>query len=251
MSMISIGTSGYNYNHWRGVFYPEDLPQKKWLEYYMEFLNSVELNVTFYRLPTESAFESWYKRTPKDFTFALKGSRFITHIKKLKDTQDPLKVFFTRSKKLGEKHRVTLWQLPPKFKVNEERLKSFAQLLREFPECLHAFEFRDKSWFSKGVFDILRLYGMGICSADWPDREIKIPTDLPFLYVRRHGPESGALYSGCYSEEELRKDAQKIITWSRKGKETFAYFNNDASGYAVKNAIQLKMMVRLREDRVW
>jgi uncharacterized protein YecE (DUF72 family) len=241
--MISIGTSGYNYHHWRGVFYLENLSQKKWLEYYLEFLNSVELNVTFYRLPTESAFESWYRRTTPNFTFALKGSRFITHIKRLKDPQDPLKLFFTRAKRLKHKHRVTLWQLPPGFKVNEERLGDFVQSLKEFSTCLHAFEFRDQSWFTKTVFEILRLYGMSICIADWPEMEISIPTDLPFLYLRRHGPESGSLYSGCYSKTELKKDAQEIIAWSRKGREVFTYFNNDSSGYAVKNAIQLKEMV--------
>jgi uncharacterized protein YecE (DUF72 family) len=145
--MVSIGTSGFTYPHWRGVFYPEKLPQSKWLEYYAEFLPSLELNVTFYRLPAESAFESWYRRTPHHFTFALKGSRFITHVKRLKDPQEPLTLFFARSKKLKQKHRVTLWQFPPGFKVNKERIEKFVQSLREHSECLHAFEFRDQSWF--------------------------------------------------------------------------------------------------------
>ena len=124
--MILIGTSGYNYPHWwNGVFYPSDLPQRKWLEYYAEYFDTVELNVSFYRLPKKEVFEGWYKRTPKHFLFAVKGSRFITHIKRLKDCRDPLSLLFEHASPLKEKLGVVLWQLPPRFKFQKERLEEF------------------------------------------------------------------------------------------------------------------------------
>jgi uncharacterized protein YecE (DUF72 family) len=132
--MIFIGTSGYNYPHWwNGVFYPADLPQKKWLEFYAEYFDTVELNVSFYRLPRKEVFEGWYKRTPKKFVFAVKGSRFITHIKRLKDCRDPLSLLLDHASPLKEKLGVVLWQLPPQFKFQKERLEEFCVLLSTLP----------------------------------------------------------------------------------------------------------------------
>ena len=241
---IYIGTSGYHYSHWeRGVFYPPDLPKGKKLEYYTRFFNTVELNVTFYRLPQEKAFLSWHKRTPAHFLFAIKGSRFITHIKRLKDPYEALTRFFARATKLREKLGVVLWQLPPRYKSNPERLRNFCEALTPWDQYRHAFEFRHPSWFNLEVYQILKSFKMSLCHADWPGLKIEIPTNFPFIYIRRHGPPEERLYTGCYSIGEIQRDADFIKEQSNQGKDIFVYFNNDAFGYAVRNALELKKML--------
>ncbi len=242
---ILIGTSGYNYPHWwNGVFYPEDLPQKKWLEFYAKYFDTVELNVTFYRLPKKETFEGWYKRTPEKFSFSVKGSRFITHIKRLRDCREPLSLFLERASPLKEKLGVILWQLPPRFEFHKERLEEFCVLLSTLPHSKalrHSFEFRDESWFSEASFQILREFNYSLCIAHG--------SGLPFIeritsrtvYIRLHGGE--VLYGSNYSDNELKEWAKKIKDWQSKGKDIFVYFNNDAFGFAVKNALTLKKMV--------
>ena len=152
---IFVGTSGFNYDDWGdGVFYPEKLPQRKWLEHYSKFFDTVELNVTFYRLPSLAAFKSWRERTPKNFHFALKGSRYITHIKRLKDVKKSLKIFFEQSAPLKTKTKVVLWQLPPKMKCDLARLKNFVKLLKHYKKPYHVFEFRHESWINDDVFSL-------------------------------------------------------------------------------------------------
>ncbi len=242
-AMIYIGTSGYVYNHWgRGVVYPEDLPQKRWLEFYAKYFRTVELNVTFYRLPAKSAFQGWKRRTPKDFSFAVKGSRFITHLKRLKDVDDSLKVLFDRASCLKEKLSVVLWQLPPKFKINLDRLTEFVRCLKKYKYTRHSFEFREESWFCKEVYEILKDADMSLCLADWPRFEVEVPDTASFVYLRRHGA-AGELYSGSYSETQLREDAKKIKRWQSQGKDVYIYFNNDAHGWAIKNALSLSRML--------
>lgn len=235
-----IGTSGYSYPHWaKGVFYPEGLSQSKWLEFYSEQFDTVELNVTFYRLPRKEAFISWYKRTPKGFTFAVKGSRFITHVKRLSDINQPVALFFERIKKLKEKAPVLLWQFAPSFKKDEGRLVNFLAQLKKYRRYRNAFEFRHKSWFSKEVYDALTSYGCALVSADYPDFAKGLRHTGDFCYIRRHG--AGAmLYSGCYSKGQLKKDAEILMKENKAGRDTFIYFNNDAYGWAVKNALGLK-----------
>ncbi|MCD5401305.1 DUF72 domain-containing protein [candidate division NPL-UPA2 bacterium] len=241
--MIYIGTSGYAYKHWGGgVFYPEKLSQKNWLEFYAQHFKSVELNVTFYRLPVKSAFQGWQRRTHPDFSFAVKGSRFITHIKRLQDIEDSLKILFARAKSLEKKFSVVLWQLPPKFKVNVERLKTFLKCLGKYKYTRHAFEFRNESWFCSEVFQALKDADMSLCLADWPRFEVDVPDTASFVYLRRHGA-TGELYSGCYSETQLSKDARGIKKWQNQGKDVYIYFNNDAHGWAVKNALTLSKML--------
>ncbi len=241
--MIYIGTSGYVYNHWGGgVFYPKGLPQKNWLEFYTEHFRTVELNVTFYRLLAPSAFQGWKRRTPSDFSFSVKGSRFITHIKRLKDADDSLKVLFDRANCLKEKLSVVLWQLPPKFKVNLDRLTEFVRCLKKYKHTRHSFEFREESWFCKEVHEILKDADMSLCLADWPRFEVKVPDIASFVYLRRHGA-AGEIYGGCYSEAQLRQDAKKIKRWQSRGKDVYIYFNNDAQGWAVKNALALSSML--------
>jgi uncharacterized protein YecE (DUF72 family) len=260
-SQIFIGTSGYSYEHWKGLFYPEDLPQDKWFEYFKKYFNTVELNVTFYRLPQKAAFKSWYERTPKDFLFVCKGSRFITHVKKLNRVREAVKLFFKRSNLLKEKLGVILWQLPPNFKlkvqsairqladktknskVKEEiliRFKKFLELLKQYP-VRQAFEFRDKSWFCKEIFNLLKRYKYALVIADSPRYPLIEKVTSDFVYLRFHGGK--ILYGSEYSKKELKTWAEKIKKWQKKKLDVYGYFNNDAQAFAIKNAKEMKRLV--------
>lgn len=239
---LFLGTSGYSYKDWKGSFYPRALKENAWLEYYTKFFDTVELNVTFYRLPQETAFLSWRKRTPKNFKFAVKGSRFITHIKRLKACGGPLKVFFSRAALLKEKLSVVLWQLPPSFKRDPKRLEGFLKLLRKHKGVRQVFEFRNETWHSDDISDMLKAEGACLCSADWPPFAGRMTGTADFIYFRRHG--SGAkLYSGCYSKAQLKKDARVIKDILKDKRDTYMYYNNDTRGYAVKNAMELNKMI--------
>jgi len=262
MARAWIGTSGYNYAHWEGVFYPEGLPARKWLSYYAQVFPTVELNVTFYRLPQKKTFETWAKTAPEGFAFVLKGSRFITHIKRLKDAEGSIQILFDQSSPLEEKIAAVLWQLPPRFRVDLQRLKAFLRALQESPlarRYRHAFEFRDRTWFCDDVYDILQNHNAAIVLADWPfqvlahgmrvqdiDREaIEAPLTANFVYLRRHGP--GALFSSNYPERMIRSDAEAIRKWLTEGREVYCFYNNDVAGYAVKNALRLRELVEQGE----
>ncbi|MFQ5956351.1 MAG: DUF72 domain-containing protein [Candidatus Brocadiales bacterium] len=241
---VFVGTSGFMYDHWGdGVFYPKKMSQRVWLEFYVEHFSTVELNVAFYRLPSEDAFRSWYRRTPRDFAFALKGSRFITHIKRLKDCREPIKLYFKRARLLKEKLSVVLWQTPPRFKKDIPRLKDFVRALKVRGPTRQAFEFRDESWFDSDVYDILHKADMALCMADWPRYDVNVPDTASFIYLRRHGPEGGRLYTGCYPKAELRRDVREIKRWLSVGKDVYIYFNNDQHGWAVKNALDVKKSI--------
>lgn len=246
MKNIYIGTSGYSYPHWKGIFYPESLPQSKWLKFYSQYFNTLELNVTFYRLLEEAVFSGWYKRTPKNFLFAVKGSRFITHIKKLNNTEDSVKIFMKRALLLKEKLGVVLWQFPRNFKFNKERLAKFLKTLSHVTNHFsqrHALEFRDESWFNEGVYELLKKYNTALVIADskvWPKEEI---ITAGFTYIRFHGGRE--LYGSNYSDNELKSWALKIKKWQKKNLDIYTYFNNDACGYAIGNAKFLKNMLRI------
>lgn len=236
MAEVRIGCSGFLYNHWRGKFYPEDLPRIHWLEYYSKHFSTVELNVTFYRLPGREVFAKWYSSTPEDFLFSLKGSRFITHVKKLKDCSEPIEAFLSRASVLKEKLGIILWQLPPNFGLDVERLKNFLNELKPY-SLRNTFEFRNKTWINKKVFNLLEKENAALCMADYPEFVNKLPLTADFVYVRRHGKEGS--YSTSYSIDFLKKDAKFIRTHLRKKKDVFIYFNNDANAYATKNAAEL------------
>jgi uncharacterized protein YecE (DUF72 family) len=242
MTKLLVGTSGYNYRHWwGGVFYPRELPQKGWLEFYSQFFDTVELNVSFYRLPNRNTFEGWYHRTPRDFLFSVKGSRFITHIKRLKDCQEPLQAFFSHASGLKEKLEVILWQLPPRFRVNLERLQAFCSLLADISASTpvrHAFEFRDESWFCPEVYGLLERHNFSLCLAHSSALPFAERTTADFTYIRFHGGE--CLYGSNYSEGELRDWSKRIGVWLGDGMDVYSYFNNDAFGFAVKNALALR-----------
>ena len=236
MPNVSIGCSGFTYPHWRGTFYPQKLAQRKWFQHYCSVLSSVELNVTFYRLPAPATFDRWYEETPCDFTFSLKGSRYITHLKRLLVTAESLDLFFSGALRLKEKMKVVLWQLPPSFKISTERLINFLRLLRDYP-VRNTLEFRHQSWINSDVIHICKEHNVGLCTADWPLFIDDLPVTADFVYMRRHG-ESGR-YDTCYSKADLRKDSKRIKDYVKKGKDVFVYFNNDAYGYAPRNALEL------------
>ncbi len=236
MPKFRIGCSGFLYESWRGPFYPEILPHKQWLTYYMSKLNTVELNVTFYRLLKKEAFERWYKETPPGFTFCLKGSRFISHVKKLKDVELPLSTFFNATAPLMEKLEVILWQLPPNLKLNMKNLEDFIANLKQYP-VRHVFEFRHKSWLTKKVFNLLSASNIAVCMSDWPEFINDLPITANFVYMRRHG-ERGS-YATNYTTEQLKADAKRIKEYLKMNKDVYYYFNNDAFAYAPKNAQEL------------
>jgi uncharacterized protein YecE (DUF72 family) len=241
MPGVYIGCSGFLYNHWRGVFYPEKLAKRSWLEYYAEVFATVELNVTFYRLPKEKTFVKWYEETPEGFSISLKGSRFITHVKRLKDPEEPVRRFMELALLLKEKLGVVLWQLPPNFKKDTERLAVFLKAIRPYG-LRNAFEFRNETWVDMNTFSLIRDEGHALCMADWPPFADDLPVTGDFVYMRRHG--RGGSYDTCYSRNELGKDAGRIRGYMRKKKEVFIYFNNDYSGYAPRNARELMELLK-------
>lgn len=241
MSKLFIGTSGWNYSHWaEGVFYPLGLSQNQWLKHYTKFFNCVELNVTFYRLVQKKTFQNWHKRTPKGFSFVAKGSRFITHIKKLKQIREPLNLFIDNLSRLKEKLAAILWQLPPSFKKDLKRLEAFLKLLKK-TKMRQAFEFRNETWFDQEVYSLLKDYHACLCIAHSGRFPYIKEVTADFLYLRFHGAGS-VLYSCNYSDQELKEWADFVKKF--KHKDIFAFFNNDAYGYAVKNALRFRELLR-------
>jgi uncharacterized protein YecE (DUF72 family) len=230
-----IGTSGWSYPHWRGVFYPKNLRGEEWLNYYASFLGTVELNNTFYQLPEATTFRHWYREAPGGFVFAVKGSRLITHMKKLRVPREALRRFLRRIAILKDKMGPILFQLPPRFKVNPERLAGFTDLLPAGHR--YAFEFRDPTWFVREVYAILREKDLGFCIFDLKDLPCPEVVTARYVYVRFHGP--GAKYAGKYSEAELRTWSRRIRGWLGEGLDVYSYFNNDEHGYAVADTVRL------------
>jgi uncharacterized protein YecE (DUF72 family) len=252
MKKLWIGTSGYSYKHWRnGVFYPVDLPEKKWLEYYMTQFPTVELNVTFYRLPAQAVFKSWYKRADKNFRFFVKGSRYITHLKRLKEPAESLRIFFKTIAPLKEKNAGILWQLPPQFKADVKRLEIFLKALRKKTDLPNVMEFRDASWFHDDVTSLFEKYDIAYCRADGRVfyQGMNIPDTSSLVYIRRHGPKETALYRHSYPEETIQRDAEEINSWLKKNKTVYVYYNNDIGGAAPRDAKKLEEFVSHHEVR--
>lgn len=240
---VRVGLSGWNYAHWRnGVFYPPRLPARRWLEFYAERFDTVEVNATFYRLPRREAVARWVEQTPDGFLFAVKASRYLTHVKRLRDLGPGLERFLERiepllgSPKLGP----LLWQLPPAFRRDDERL---AQALARLPHGLrHCVEFRHPSWFVPETYALLREHGVALVIGDRPQVHAFQTHELTadWTYVRWHGGTRGR--RGNYSDSELREWAGRLRGWSRTH-EVFAYFNNDREGFAPRNAILLARLL--------
>lgn len=229
------GCSGFSYDAWKGLFYPEDVPQKKWLEYYASQFNSVEINNSFYRLPREKTLDQWYQRVPGDFRFTLKGSRFITHRKKMNQVGGAVKTFYERAALLDDKLGCILWQLPANQHKDIEKLREFCGVLsRDFRNVI---EFRHNSWFEEEVFAVMRQNGIIFCMLSAPDglSAQAVKTAGP-VYIRFHGRDEW--YKHLYTSEELERWAGQLT--ALEPETIYAYFNNDNAAHAPRNAAMLK-----------
>jgi uncharacterized protein YecE (DUF72 family) len=243
---IHIGTSGWHYKHWVGRYYPAGLRPDAMFAHYLRDFDTVELNNTFYQLPNETSFDNWRKSTPEHFLFAVKGSRFLTHMIKLKDAQRGLANFLPRAERLRRKLGPILWQLPPKWNANVERLEEFlAQLPKKHR---YAFELRNPTWMTEDVYEVLRKYNAAFCIYELAGYHSPIEVTADWTYVRLHGPTPHK-YQGSYSDGQLAAWAQRIRDWSHTLKAIFVYFDNDDSAYAVENALTLKRMLATAAGR--
>ena len=236
---IRIGTSGWHYKHWLGRFYPEKLPASRMLAFYAERFDTVELNSTFYRLPPENGVRQWRSGSPEGFIFAAKGSRFISHMKKLKDPEPALEKYFERVDLLADKLGAIVFQLPPFWELDLERLSQFLAALP--PGRRFAFEFRNPTWHVDEVYALLRRHNAAWCPFDIGGFQSPILVTADFAYVRLHGP--GAKYQGSYSNEALAGWAERIRKWSRELAAVYLYFDNDVDACAPVNALTLKSML--------
>jgi len=271
---IYIGTSGWVYNHWEGVFYTENLTVKDYnppttrLKYFSKYFKTTEINYSFYHLPQPTTYQKWYQETSADFIFSVKASRFITHIKRLKNVEKPWKIFLENALNLKEKLGPILFQFPPNFRATEEnikRLEDFLELIRAKLRC--AAEFRHDSWCNQKIYNLLKKYNVAWVIAcppigwslkatgrracppiGWSLKATGRRADSPrypkaevvtanFIYIRMHGPK--VLFSSKYTRKELQDLAQKIKKWLKNGLDVYCYFNNDAYGYAIENAKEL------------
>jgi uncharacterized protein YecE (DUF72 family) len=238
VSEIRIGCSGWNYPHWRERVYPKGVPQRRRLEHYATLFDTVEINNTFYRLPKVSAVQVWVEQTPPDFVFAVKASRYLTHVKRLTDLDGGIGRFYERIEPLARSPKLgpVLWQLPPNFKRDDERL---AEALAALPEGRHCFEFREPTWYVDEVYALLREHGAALVIPDspkYPFRTLELTADWTF--VRFHYGSRGR--GGNYSERELEEWAERIAGWRDDGIDVYAYFNNDWEGFAVRNGLYLR-----------
>ena len=236
---VKIGCSGYSYKHWREVFYPARLATTRWLEYYAHFFSTVELNTTFYNMPGQKTFEAWVRNSPEGFVYAVKAYRLITHMKKLKEPQEALANFYERTAVLGRKRGPVLYQLPPHFHYNHDRLVEFLKLLP--PALQHVIEVRDPSWLNDRFFTALADHQVAYCVSSLPNYNTPVVRTAPFSYFRFHGP--GPMYYYDYSLEELRGWRDEILRLTAEGHPAYIYFDNDPEGWAVKNALQLKELL--------
>ena len=240
MAEIRIGTSGWTYPTWRGAYYPEKLAQARWLEHYARQFDTAEINNSFYRLPTEATVARWRDATPPGFVFAWKASRFITHMKRLRDPEDSLRRIFAPMEVLGPKLGPALFQLPPQMPPDLGRLADFLALLP--PGRRHVMEFRDPAWYSDALFAMLEGHQVAFCISDHHHAPAPWVVTAPFAYVRGHGP--GGRYAGSYTGDTLKAWAVKIAAWRSQGRDVFAYFDNDVGCAAPQDAGRLRSLLR-------
>ena len=249
--MIRIGCSGWNYKHWRGPVYPAEMPSRLWFDHYASIFDTVEVNNTFYRLPEPETFAAWRERAPAHFIYAIKASRFLTHLKRLRDPEEPVIRLFEHARKLGDRFGPILYQLPGNFHRDLPRLDHFLSLLPRTlgdaggaPKRLalhHVIEFRHPSWYVAETYQLLRARSVTLCLHDKAGSAITEPDVGPIVYVRFHGP--GGRYFGRYEIARLDKWATRLYELARDGRDVFAYFNNDPDGMAVVNARELQSLV--------
>jgi uncharacterized protein YecE (DUF72 family) len=240
MGKVHIGTSGWHYKHWIGPFYPGKLPSSKMLRFYVEHFDTVEINNSFYRLPAPTAIQAWCRETPPGFCFAVKASRYITHNRKLNDPKETVEKFMSVAEKLERRLGPILFQLPPGWKLNLERLDNFLSGLPRHHR--YVFEFRNPTWNVPEVFGLLHRHNAAYCIYDLAGFQSPIQITANFTYIRLHGPAANK-YQGDYTESALRTWASRISAWRNDLKHIFAYFDNDQAGFAPKNARELKKML--------
>lgn len=238
-----VGCSGYYYNHWKTIFYPEELPKNKWIPFYAEHFNTVEINSSFYHIPQDSTLSNWYNITPSNFVFTLKGYRFITHLKKLHMDailMNMISEFERKAFLLKDKLGCVLWQLPVSQGKDVEKLEHFCKSLNT--DIKHVFEFRHVSWFTKEVYDILTHFKCSLCIISAPDNLPEhVYTTSDIAYLRFHG--KNGWYDDNYSEEELEKWVEKLKPLTAN--QLYAYFNNDFHGFAIQNGLYFSKIVNI------
>lgn len=235
-----IGTSGWVYQDWKNRFYPKELKQQHWLAFFAQHFRTVEINNTFYRLPKASTWERWRAQAPEGFRYAVKGSRFVTHIKRLLDCADAVETFVEQARLLEDRLGPVLWQLPPSLECETDLLAAFVDLLPR--DVRHVFEFRHESWFQQETFATLRRHNLGFCAYHMVDEETPLEATTDFAYMRFHG--SGAKYGGRYTDEQLANWAERLRALPDDVREVYVYFNNDWHGYAIENARTLRELLR-------
>ena len=247
MPEIRIGCSGWQYRHWKGVFYPTGLPQAQWFEFYATRFDTVEINNSFYRLPEAATFARWREQAPRQFLYAIKASRFLTHMKKLKDPEDPLERFFSNAQELGRRAGPVLYQLPPRWPLNLDRFETFLDALVQQNRALreagfkgrlrHAVEFREPSWYDERIYSLLDRHRAALCLHDMQGSASPRVAIGPFVYVRFHGRTK---YAGRYEDGLLDTWAAWLSERASEGLDVFAYFNNDSGGHAPHDAARLR-----------
>lgn len=238
-----IGCSGWEYKHWRGDFYPAEIKRTAWFDYYASRFDTVEINNSFYRLPEVATFKKWAERAPSRFRFAVKASRYLTHLKKLKEPEQPVERLFNRMRELGPHLGPVLYQLPPNFKLDRQRLEHFLHVIPA--DVLQVVEFRDPSWYTDDVSALLERHQIARCLHDMKGSATGHERVGPFVYVRFHG--ASGTYTGDYSDARLERWAEWLTAQRRAGVDVYAYFNNDVGGHAPRNAMTLR---RLVEDAI-
>ncbi len=234
---VFVGTSGWYYKHWRGPFYPPDIPNHKLFEYYSEHFSTVEINSTFYHTPKESSLKKWKRTSPPEFIFSVKASRYITHLKKLRDCEENTLYFLELITVFGEKLGPVLFQLPPGLEKDTSLLEQFLAILPSNKR--YTFEFRNTSWFNPAVYNILKRHNVSFCIYEYGGITTPLEITSDFVYIRLHGPTTKP-YRGKYDRDTLKTWAQKVDKWAESGKDVFFYFDNDEKGYAAINAMELK-----------
>jgi uncharacterized protein YecE (DUF72 family) len=245
---VRVGCSGWQYAHWRGNFYPATIPQSRWFAHYAAAFDTVEINNSFYRLPPAETFARWRDQAPPGFRYAAKASRFLTHMKKLKDPEDPLGRFFQNARELGSTLGAILYQLPPHFGLNLDRLAAFLDAIPPAAERagfveqpFHVVEFRDPSWYHDRVFALLERHGVALCLHDMQGSATDRIVVGPVVYVRFHFGTSK--YGGRYEDRRLDGWAEWLAARAREGLDVFAYFNNDTGGHAPRDAVRLRARI--------
>jgi uncharacterized protein YecE (DUF72 family) len=243
---LHIGTSGWHYKHWVGSFYPPKTPASRMFEFYAKHFDTVELNNSFYKLPTVESFREWRDAAPRNFLFSVKASRFITHNLKLKNPQNALDNILSRADELGKKLGPVLFQLPPRWKRNVERLDEFLSVLPRYHR--YVFEFREPTWHHEDVYSVLRKYNTAYCIHELAGFQTDMTITASFTYVRLHGPGEGK-YEGSYTESQLQRWAHHVNEWRKTLKAVYIYFDNDQAGFAAANALRLKQLTESAGDQ--